>query len=508
MSSDSFYRKLVKGGGLVFLGLIFELGFSFISQVIVARFFGKVDYGAVSLGVTVMGFAVTVSLLGLNKGIGRNYPRFDDLAARRGVLVSAFHMAMPLSIVIGGGIALFAPFLASEVFNDPSVTWVLRIFGLAVPFTVAVRLIVGAVRGVKLSRGKVIVRSITIPLTRFSIVLIVLFFGFGVLGIALAYALAYVVASIVGLYYVYRYTPLFDGTESEPMYRTLLSFSAPLVISATMTKVLSDIDTALLGVFVSTGDIGVYNVVYPLAALLSIPLNAIGFLFLPMISELHANGEREEMSRMYKLVTKWTVLFTIPLLFAILLFPENVIALTFGREYLEGSIALQILSLAFFIPLVAGPNTNVLMSIGSTKQIMYFDTSTAVLNIVLNLWLIPKYSFLGAAAATSIAFILQNVLYSVQVYREIGLVPLSTSLLKPGIASLFLGTALAYLVSHLFTVTHIAFLLVLIVFTLLHGVLIVFFGGIEQEEMMLVLSFEERFGVDLGPVKRLANRLM
>jgi hypothetical protein len=34
------------------------------------------------------------------------------------------------------------------------------------------------------------------------------------------------------------------------------------------------------------------------------------------------------------------------------------------------------------------------------------------------------------------------------------------------------------------------------------------FGGIEEEEIMLVLSLEERLGVDLGPLKRVAGRVI
>jgi len=41
-----------------------------------------------------------------------------------------------------------------------------------------------------------------------------------------------------------------------------------------------------------------------------------------------------------------------------------------------------------------------------------------------------------------------------------------------------------------------------------YGVVVLRFGGIEEEEVMLVASFEERFGIDLAPLKRFARRLM
>lgn len=508
MSDDSLYRKLVKGSGLVFVGLVFELGFSFFSQLVIARFFGRVDYGAISLGATVLGFATTFALLGLNKGIGRNLPMFEEPSERRGVLVSAFQMSLPLGLFIGAAIVLSAPLLANRVFGDESLTTIFRIFGATVPIAVITRLSIGAVQGVQLSRGKVFTRNIVMPTTRFGGVVVVLLFGFGILGLAVAYSLAFVAAMIVGLYYVYRHTSLFDADEPKRMHRALISFSAPLVISATMTKVLSDIDTTLLGIYATTGDVGVYNVVYPLAALVSIPMNALGFLFLPIISELYAKDEIGEMVRMYQVVAKWTVLATVPLLFGMVFFPESVIAVTFGAEYFDGSLALTVLSVGFFLPLLAGPNSNVLVSVGATRYIMYIDTATAVLNVALNIVLIPRYNFLGAAMATAISYLFMNVFYSIQVYRETGAHPLTWSMMIPSAVSLLFTSALYAVVSSATTVTPAVAILSGVVITAAHGVIVLSFGGIEQEEIMLVLSFEERFGIDLGPFKRIAKRLI
>lgn len=508
MSTDSIYRKLVKGSGLVFVGLVFELGFSFFSQLVIARFFGRADYGAISLGITILGFSTTVALLGLNKGIGRNLPMFEEPSERRGVLVSAFQISLPLGILIGSGIFLTAPLLAARVFGDESITIVLRIFGLAVPIAVAMRLIIGAVQGVQLSRGKVLIRNIAMPVTRFGGVLVVFIFGFGVVGLAVAYSLAYAVAMIVGLYFVYNYTSLFNDVKPKRMHQKLVSFSAPLVVSATMTKVLSDIDSMLLGVYATTGDIGVYNVVYPLAALMSIPMNALGFLFLPIISELYEKKAVNEMNRMYKVVTKWTVLATAPLLFGMVFFSESVIGVTFGTEYLEGGLALTVLSIGFFLPLVAGPNSNVLTSVGATRYIMYIDTATAALNVVLNIVLIPRYTFLGAAAATAVSYLFMNVLYTGQVYRETGAHPLNRSIVVPSVVSVLFASVVYLLVSRTTTVTPGVAILAGVVITLGHGVIVLAFGGIEKEEIMLVLSFEERFGIDLGPFKSIANWLI
>lgn len=508
--SNATFRALFKGTGIIFLGTVFELGFSFLSQVLVARLFGKVDFGAISLGVTVLTFATTFSILGLNRGIGRNFVRYDSDADRRGVIVSAIQMAVPTGVVVGGAIAVFAPVIATRAFGDPSVGPILRIMGLTVPVLVFFRLCIGAIQAAKLSREKVVAQHLTIPVTRFALVAVVLLAGIDILGIAFAYAFAYVAAACVGLYYIYQHTPLFASIEATPLHGKLLRFSWPLIISATMTKILSDIDTFLLGVSpaASLGDIGVYRVIYPIASLLPLVLSSTGFLFLPVVSELQSEGETERMKRVYQVVTKWAVIATVPLFFAIMFSPSTVISLTFGPEYVEGATTLRVLSFAFFLPLILGPNSDMLTATGETRLVMFSDVVAAILNVVLNLLLIPRYSYLGAGIATTIAYAVQNVLYSAQVYRKTGIHPFTVSLFKPTTASFVLGGVLAWSVAARLSVTPLIFVASVAAFSAIHGVTVLVFGGVGEEEIMLLLSFEEQFGIDLSRTKRLANKLM
>lgn len=299
--TDDALRTVFTGGSVVFLGLFIELGISFLAKLVIARVLGPVDYGVVALGVTTMVIVSTIVLLGLNTGIGRSLPRYDDPEHRRGVLVSSFQIAVPLAIVAGLSVYVTAPTIATVGFDDPSVTPVLRIFGLIIPLSAVVKLAVGSTQGLQQALPKVYIRNLVLPVTRFASVLVVLGLGFGAIGVAWAYAIAYVAAAVVGIYVLYQRTPLFSrGIDAISMHRSLLTFSAPLVISTTMTLVLSDIDTFMLGYFTSTGAVGVYNTVYPLAHLLIVAMSSFGFIFMPVVSELHENGETTAVQQIYQ----------------------------------------------------------------------------------------------------------------------------------------------------------------------------------------------------------------
>lgn len=506
--ADETFRKLFAGGSIVFVGEMFGLGISFLSALVIGRLLGPEGYGAISLGAAALGTVSTVVLLGMHTGVGRYLPRYEDAEHRRGVLVSAFQLVLPLSILAGGVLIVFAEPIATRAFGDSGVAPVLQVFGLAMPFASIEKLTIGGIQGSKRSTPKVLVENVTAHITRLVLAVVILWLGYSAAGVAWAYVFGHVAAAGLGLYYLYRYTPFFTRTKPVSMHRELLTFSAPLIISAIMVKILADIDTFLLGYFVSTADVGIYNVLYPLATMLTVVLASFGFLFVPILSELHAEGETEEMAHIYRLVTKWIFMASLPLFLVIALFPELLIRYTFGPQYTEGAFALSILAAGFFIHAVVGPNYKTLTAMGHTRLIMLDNIGAAALNVALNVVLIPQYSYFGAAVATVISYFLLNVAYSTQLYTRTKIHPFSAALLKPAAAALVSIGGIYLVVTAVVTVTLPIFIPLFLLFLAIHGVVTLRFGGIEREEIVLVLDLEDRLGVDLGPAKTVAKRFL
>ena len=518
-ASDSI-RTLAKGGSVLFAGIVLELGISFLATLIIARVLGRVGFGAVSLGRTTMTMVSTLLLLGLDTGVGRYLPRQESDTYRRGVLVSAAQLALPLSIVGGLSLVLAAPVLATTVFDDTSIAPVLRVFGVAVPFAAVMKLTIGTVQGSQRALPKVLVRNVSQPVTRFFGIAVVLALVSGtgrIVGVAWAYVVAYAVAAAVGVYFLARLTPLFSGGSSsgesfsggsyEPMRREILAFSAPLALTMVMTILLADLDTVMLGAFGTTGAVGVYNVVYPLAELLVVALSSFAFVFMPVLSELDADGARGEMHRIYQVIAKWVFVATFPVFSLFVIFPETVIGLTFGSAYLRGSLSLSVLAVGFFVHATAGLNVNALTAIGNTRIVLYDNVFITILNAGLNLVLIPRYSFLGAAVTTTVSYLALNLLYSTQLYRRTGIQPFSVAMVRTALAALLPAGALYGLSVVVGSATPVV-ITSFGGFLVVYGITVLRFGGIEDEEVMLVLSFEERFGVDLGPLKAVARRLI
>jgi len=500
--------EVFKGGSVVFVGLIAELAISFVAKVVIARFLGREIYGGVSLGITMMSVISVFTLLGLNNGVARYLPRYDTPERRRGIILSAFQTVVPLSIAVGTVIFISAEWIATVLFNDPGITPILRVFALIIPLTSVVRLTISSVQGMKHTVPKVYIKNLSLPICRFAGVGVAIYLGFYGLGVAGAYAFSYAVATILSVWYLYRSTPLFDH-DVVPIgaHRELLTFSLPLLVSAASWLIFSDLDTFMLGYFSQTGDVGVYNTVYPLAELLTMALASLGFVATPVFSELHAGEEFDLFSNVYEILTKWVYLATFPVLAVFVLYPQTVIQITFGTEYVVGAASLVVLSTAFFSHAVAGPNSNALTAIGKTRLIMYDNAAVAVVNFILNLVLIPRYSVLGAAVATAVAYVLLNVLYSYQLYQVARIVPVSRSLLLAAAIGGALGLGLNGLSTVLVGTEPIRLLLFVALFTPTYALIAIRFG-ITADEVKLFFEIEDRLGVDLTPIRVLGRYLV
>lgn len=508
-TSDAFasVRTVFKGGGIVFVGLVLELGISFIGKLIIAQELGPVNYGSVSLGITTASIGSILLTLGFRQGIGRYLPRCTNESERRSVLVASFRVAVPISVIIAILGVLVAPAVATHVFDDSSLAPILRIFVVAIPFGVVMHLALGAVQGSQRTLPKVAIQNVTYPSVRFLGVVVAVLFGLGSIGVSYAYLASYICAAAGGVYYLHTRTTLFDtgiGVESNTW--ELLSFSLPLVVSSAMSIILADLDMYMLGIFDGTGAVGLYNVAYPLANLLTVGIGAFGFLFMPVLSEIDTNGNKEQMSNLYQLVTKWIVFAMFPLFLVLVTFPEWTIRYTFGVEYIPSATALAVLALGFFGHTAFGLNKSALTSLGHTRLVMLDDAVVASCNVVLNFLLIPDYGLLGAAVATTLSYALLNTLYSFQLYWRTGVQPFTRRLV---IAPTIGATALwgGFILLRLYwSVSAISVACLLVFAFTIYGAAAVRFG-LDAEDIRLVISFEERFGVDLGLIKR-AVRLL
>jgi O-antigen/teichoic acid export membrane protein len=140
----------------------------------------------------------------------------------------------------------------------------------------------------------------------------------------------------------------------------------------------------------------------------------------PKISELYSNSEFGKMKQLIAKSTKLIFIVTLPLVIIIILANKLVLSI-FGDEFISGGVALIVVMLSQLFNAISGSSGQVMNMTGNHKMLRNFTIYSAILNIALNLLLIPSYGILGAAIATASSIIVLNLSSAVFVKRILGI---------------------------------------------------------------------------------------
>ena len=482
--------SLLSSASLVFVGGLLGSVSKLVEQVIVGRTLSVEAYGDASLGLSVLSIAVTLAMLGFTQGIPRYVARFDDETDVRGAWLSGLLVAGLGAVVMA--ILLYANVarVAELFFDGTDSVSVVRPFVLAIPFVAALRIAVGGIRGLENTRYRTYTRDLLYPGVRIALLVGLLSVGFGVRALGYAYLVAAALAAILAHALLDRMVSLVGPARLH--VREMLAFSAPLVISTVLSRLLVRTDTLMLGYFRSSTEVGIYSAAYPLANGLLVVLSAFGFLYLPIASRLDADGKRSEVASVYRLTTKWVYVVTFPAFLAFVAFSGDVIRIVWGERYASGGIALAILSVGFFTAAAAGRNRETLSALGYTKFIMIANAVAFGVNLALNLVLIPAYGFVGASVASAISFVTLNACVVTILHVRFDVSPFSSQTVRTFLvlpATLLLPT---FVLSQVVSLSALA----LPVFLVAGGVAtiaVVSVAGCLQAEDRIALEFVEGF---------------
>lgn len=485
---ESDLSSLLSSASLVFVGGLLGSVSKLVEQVIVGRTLSVEAYGDASLGLSVLTFSVTLSMLGFAQGVPRYMARFDDEADVRGAWLTGLLVAGLASVVVTGVLYHNVETVAALFFDGAESASIVRTFVLAIPFVVVLHVGIGAIRGLENTRYRTYARDLLYPGARIALLVGLLSVGFGVHAVGYAYLVAAILAAVLAHLLFGRMLPLVGPSTLH--VREMLAFSAPLVISTVLSMLLVRTDTLMLGFFRSSSEVGIYAAAYPLANGLLVVLSAFGFLYLPIASRLDADGKRTEVATVYQLTTKWVYVVTFPAFLTFVMFPGDVVRIVWGERYVTGGIALAILSVGFFTAAGAGRNRETLSALGYTTFIMVANAVAFVVNVGLNLALIPPFGFVGAAVASAASFVTLNGCVVAILAIRFDISPFSPQTLRTFLvlpATLLPPTYLLAQVASLSALTFPAFLVAAGVAT----VAVVSVTGCLQAEDRIALEFVE-----------------
>ncbi|MEE9398838.1 MAG: flippase [Dehalococcoidales bacterium] len=512
--SDSL-RKIARGTGIAMVGLLIGLLFQFFARLIIARYGLQANYGIFSLAWTVLNFSMILACLGIDQGATRCIAYFRsrrEVNKVHGTISASLQLATGASIIISAVIFFSARAIALNIFHTDDLVPALRIFAIGIPFLTLINILVGIFRGFDKMEPQAyfhfILLNILFLLPLLALILVELPFIIVFYAYLGALILTFIALAVYTVKKLPRLITSTSGKADISVRKDLLSLSLPLLSTAMFSMVIFSMDTIMLGYFKTSETVGLYNAAYPLAYLISVPLYALGLIYTPVATGLYSQNLMAELRRNYTILTKWLNFLTLPIFLVLCLFPEATLDLFFGSAYVASAPALRILSLGFIIRNLFGPNANTLLAIGESRFIMWSVSTAAIMNILLNIVLIPPLGIVGAATASAVSLNLTSIIMSVKLYSSCRAQPLSKNLLKPLLSSIVLVFLFQFIIGSFLTVTLWILPLLFILYYVVYCTATVLTRSFDREDIALLLEIEKRSGINAEPLKKILSKFV
>jgi O-antigen/teichoic acid export membrane protein len=199
-----------------------------------------------------------------------------------------------------------------------------------------------------------------------------------------------------------------------------LTIAIPLFLIASMQMLIVRMDIILLGAIDGREQAGIYAAASRVADLVVFALAAANAIVAPMISGFHARDDMSGLQHVMKLLAKGVLAFTVPLVILVVIYGHDILGI-FGDGYQIGYAPLLILVCGQLVNALSGPVDFLMYMTGHQKQSLRILVLATVLNLMLNLVLIPFYGLVGAAIATATTTMFWNHLMRRFVRSNLGI---------------------------------------------------------------------------------------
>jgi O-antigen/teichoic acid export membrane protein len=186
------------------------------------------------------------------------------------------------------------------------------------------------------------------------------------------------------------------------IWRSLGRMALPLGLTSMVSAVYQQIDVILLSKLATPYAVGIYSAGLRLANFTTfIPLAVVGSLF-PLFSNYYAT-DPDRLRTLYRQALACMFGLALPMIIGVTLLSDKIVAFGFKPEFAPVSAVLSIniwQSAMLFPGIIAG---YLLIAAGQQKINLWVQLISLVIDVALDLLLIPPFSFLGAALANLIS---------------------------------------------------------------------------------------------------------
>jgi len=389
--------RAIDNSAWLLLDRIFRLGVGFAISVWMARYLGPEQFGMLNYAIAFVSLFTSIATLGLDKTIVRDV--LKDMPSRLAILGTAFVMRLSGSII-----ALVLVLAISMILrpDEPAVRVLVLIIAVTSLFQ-SLDVIEFWFESQVKAKYTVIARNLAFIVVSGARVMLILANAPLVYFACAIVAEAAIAAGVLLVMYQGQGQHMRQWRFNFTLARRLFHDSWPLILSGLAVIAYMRVDLIMLGEMLGNQSAGIYSAATRLSeAWYFLPMIILSTLFPYLISTRQVDRElyMNRLQRLYTLVTWVSILAAV----TVATFSHVIVQVLYGEAFQGADEVLRIHAWGSIAVFMGAATSQYLLAENLPKIALYRTLIGLVVNIGLNLYLIPRWGIVGAAIATAISY--------------------------------------------------------------------------------------------------------
>lgn len=404
------------------------MGINFSAQVLMVRYLATAEYGALAYALAVVAFFQAFATLGLHEAVSRYVPIYQEkceFPKMLGTILLSVGTAFVAGLLIIAAIWNGPAFLTHLMTQERLPRHLLSILILVVPLDAADELFNSLFASFAGTRAIFFRKYILGPSLKLGAVLLLI--GLKSTVIFLAYGYLFASAAGIAIYAwmllrLLQERQFFQQLRSSPLEipaREVLSFVLPGLSSILVTVAIHSVNIFILGYLHTMTEVAYYRAAVPVAQLNGVVMASFALLYMPSAARLLAKSDYGGINKLYWQTAAWMSVMSFPVFALTFSFARPLTEFLYGARYVQSGPILALLALGSYTNVALGFNLQTLKVLERLRYVIVASLVAALVDIGLNLLLVPGHGALGAAIGTAATLIVYNVL------MQVGLLPTS-----------------------------------------------------------------------------------
>jgi O-antigen/teichoic acid export membrane protein len=324
----------------------------------------------------------------------------------------------------------------------------IKVLAVFLPVAAVYNVLLAGTRGMRTMVPTVVTEAFGRSIVQLVAVGAVLFAGFGVVAVVVAWSVPYALGLVVVVVWFGSLlksrgerpptavpTDLLDGAEPGGYAAAFWRYTTPRAIGTASQMALKRSDIILVAALRSPAEAALYAVATRVVVLGQLGVQALQQALSPQLAALFAQGDHRSAREVYRATTAWAMLLAWPTYIACAVLAPDLLRV-FGKSYDSVAPVVVMLSIAMLAATASGAVDAVLLMSGHSWMSLGNNLFALALNIGLNVLLIPKYGAVGAGISWTVAIVLRNLLPMVQIAWKYHISPIGRETATVAVASL------------------------------------------------------------------------